>query len=124
MSGYRLSRINEDMRRELTQVLRTVKDPRVSGMLTVLRVEVTNDFSIAKVYISSMDGEEAAKRAVEGMKSAAGYVRSQLAGRMKLRKMPELKFIADNSTERFFELDELLRSVAPKDDGDDGEKTN
>ena len=101
MSGYRLSRINEDMRRELTQVLRTVKDPRVSGMLTVLRVEVTNDFSLAKVYISSMDGEEAAKRAVEGMKSAAGYVRSQLAGRMKLRKMPELKFIADNSTERF-----------------------
>lgn len=115
MSNFRLSRINEDMRRELTQVMRSVKDPRVTGVITVLRVEVTNDLSLAKVFISSMDGEEATKEAVKGLKNAAGYIRSQLAGKMRLRKMPELKFIADNSTQHFFELDNLLKSVLPEE---------
>ena len=120
-----MSRINEDMRRELTEVLRSVKDPRVSdGLLTVLRVDVTNDLSLAKIYVSDMAGGEKTKEAVKGLKNAAGYIRTQLAHRMNLRKMPELVFVADNSTERFFELDSLLKSVLPeeKNEAAEGDK--
>ncbi len=117
MPNYRISRVNEDMRREMTDVLRTVKDPRVSsGFLTVLRVDVTNDFSYAKVYVSAMEGEEKTKEAVKGLKNAAGYIRSELAKRMKtMRKMPELIFVADRSAEEFFKLDSLIKSALPKD---------
>ena len=77
MASYKLNRTSEDILRELTAILRTVKDPRVNGpqgtgMLSIVRVEVTNDMSYATVYISSMDGLEAAKEAVKGLKSAAG----------------------------------------------------
>lgn len=97
MSSYRMDRTNEDIRRELTAVLRTVKDPRVSGMLSIVRVEVTNDMSYAKVYISAMEGLEAAKTAVKGLTSAQGYVRRELGAALHLRHVPELRFIADDS---------------------------
>ena len=71
MSSYRLDRTSEDIMRELTAILRHVKDPRVSGMLSIVRVEVTNDMSYAKVYISAMEGLARAQRAVEGLISAA-----------------------------------------------------
>lgn len=126
MPNYRLSRVNEDMRRELTGVLRAVKDPRVSGgFLTILRVDVTNDFSYAKVYVSAMEGGEKTDEAVKGLKNAAGYIRSELARRMKnMRKMPELIFVADHSTQRFFELDTLIKSVLPEEKREDtGDET-
>lgn len=117
MSNYRMSRINEDMRREMTEVLRQVKDPRVrEGFVTVLRAEVTNDLSYAKIYVSDIGGKEKTEEAVKGLKSAAGFIRSQLAHRMNLRKMPELAFVADNSTERFFALDSLLKEVLSEED--------
>ena len=115
-----MSRINEDMRRELTEVLRSVKDPRVrDGMLTVLHVDVTNDLSYAKIFVSDLGGEEKTNEAVKGLKNAAGYIRTRLAHRMNLRKMPELVFVADRSTERFFELDSLLKSVLPEEKKDE-----
>ena len=72
MSGYRMDRTGEDIMRELTAILRTVKDPRVSGLISIVHAEVTRDMSYATVYISSMDGIEAAKNAVKGLTSAAG----------------------------------------------------
>ena len=75
MAGHRIDRISEDISRELTAILRTVKDPRVSGtLLTIVRVDVTNDLSYATVYISSMDGMEQARGAVKGLRSAAGLL--------------------------------------------------
>ena len=86
--------------RELTAILRTVKDPRVTSvMLSVVRVEVTNDMSYAKVYVSAMEGLEAAKAAVKGLTSGQGYIRRELGGTLHLRHVPELRFIADNSIE-------------------------
>ena len=118
MSSYRPARINEDFKREMTDVLRSVKDPRVNAdVLTVLRADVTNDLSLARIYVSALSGEAETAEAVKGLKSASGYIRTQLAQRLKLRKMPELKFIADNSTKEYFKLDELLKSVLPEDDG-------
>ena len=97
MQRVKLARINEQMRLELSDLLRTVKDPRVTGLLSILKVEVTNDLSYAKVYVSSMEGMEGAKNAVKGLTNAAGYLRRELASRVKLRKSPELRFIADDS---------------------------
>ena len=98
MPNYRMDRTGEDIMRELTAILRTVKDPRVSGsLLSIVRVDVTRDLSYATVYVSSMDGLDAAKEAVKGLKSAAGYMRRELGNALKLRHTPELRFVADDS---------------------------
>ncbi len=100
MPSYRMDRTGEDIMRELTAILRTVKDPRVTGsMLSIVRVDVTRDMSYATIYISSMSGIDAAKEAVIGLKSAAGYMRRELGMALKLRHTPELRFIADDSIE-------------------------
>lgn len=97
MGNYRMDRTGEDIMRELTAILRTVKDPRVTGLISIVRAEVTRDMSYATVYISSMDGIEAAKTAVKGLTSAAGYMRRELGLALKLRHVPELRFVADDS---------------------------
>ncbi len=97
MSSYRMDRTGEDIMRELTAILRTVKDPRVTGLISIVRVEVTRDLSYATVYVSAMEGAEAAKEAVKGLKSAAGYMRRELGNALRLRHVPELQFVADDS---------------------------
>lgn len=99
MPSYRSDRTNEDIRRELTAILRTVKDPRVSGLISIVRVEVAGDMGSARVYVSSMEGLESAKQAVKGLTSAAGYMRRQLGLALRLRCVPELRFVADDSIE-------------------------
>ncbi len=99
MPSYRSDRNSEDIRRELTAILRTVKDPRVSGLISIVRVEVSGDMGHAQVYISSMDGIDAARQAVKGLVSAAGYMRRELGRALRLRSVPELHFIADDSIE-------------------------
>ncbi len=97
MGSYRMDRTGEDIMRELTAILRKVKDPRVTGLISIVRADVTRDMSYATVYISSMDGIEAAKTAVKGLTSAAGYMRRELGAALKLRHVPELRFVADDS---------------------------
>ena len=101
MPSYRAARTSEDVMRELTAILRRVKDPRVNrpegGMLSIVRVEVTNDMAYAKVYVSSMDGMDAAREAVKGLTSAAGFMRRELGVALHLRHVPELRFVADDS---------------------------
>lgn len=100
MPSYRMDRVSEDIMRELTAILRTVKDPRVTGsLLSIVRVDVSRDLSYATVYVSSMNGMDAAKEAVKGLKSAAGYMRRELGHALQLRYTPELRFIADDSIE-------------------------
>lgn len=111
MPGYRIDRITEDIKRELVHILREVKDPRVSGMLTVVKVDVSNDLSYCKVYISAVEGIEAAKESVKGLKAANGFIRGRLGSALHLRKVPELKFIADDSIEKGFELFDKLKSI-------------
>ena len=112
MPGHRMGRTNEDVKRELTAILRNVKDPRVaSAMLSVVRVEVTNDLSYATVYVSAMEGKDATVTAVDGLKSAQGYVRRELGSALKLRHVPELRFIADDSIEYSAELTRKLRGI-------------
>ena len=114
MPGYHIDRITEDIKREIVAILRELKDPRISGMLTVVKVSVTNDLSYAKVYVSAMEGMEAAKASVKGLTAAQGYIRHELGRRLHLRKCPELHFVADNSIEYSAHINELLHKIAAK----------
>ncbi len=120
MAGHRADRVREDIMRELTAILRTVKDPRVSeSMISIVRAEVTNDLSYATVYVSSMGGMDAAKQAVKGLQSAAGYMRRELGAALKLRHVPELRFVADDSIAYSAKLPATLHSLnIPHDEED------
>jgi ribosome-binding factor A len=112
MAGYRMDRTSEDIMREITAILRTVKDPRVTtGMLSVVRVDVTNDMSYAKVYVSAMEGIETAKNAVKGLMSAQGYIRRELGSALHLRHVPELRFVADDSMEYSVNIAKKLNEI-------------
>lgn len=100
MSGHRLERITEDIKRELTAIFRELKDPRITQtMLSIVKVEVTGDLSLCRVYVSAMDGMEKANEAILGLKSASGYIRHELGLRLKLRHVPAPIFIATDSIE-------------------------
>lgn len=112
MPSYKLGRTTEDIRREVSAILRELKDPRVSGcMLSVVRVEVTNDHSYCTVYVSAMEGMETAENAVKGLKSAAGYVRRELGNRLKLRHVPEMIFKATDSIEYSANISRILHDL-------------
>jgi len=111
MSGYRIDRVSEDIRREIVAVIRELKDPRVKDkMLTVVRVEVSSDASYAKVYVSALEGIDTAENAVKGLVSATGYIRREIGSRLRLRKTPELKFVADDSVEKGINMFAMLRT--------------
>ncbi|MBQ4100694.1 MAG: 30S ribosome-binding factor RbfA [Oscillospiraceae bacterium] len=111
MSGHKINRINEDVKRELTDIMRMLKDPRIKGLLTIVKVDVSNDLSYCKVFVSSMDGFDAAKEAVKGLKNAAGFVRRELCNRLDLRRSPEIKFIADNSAEHSADILKIINDL-------------
>lgn len=112
MSGHRIGRTTEDIRRELTAIFRELKDPRVnSSMISIVRVEVTNDLSYCTVYVSSMSGLDSAKQALKGLKSASGYIRRELGNRLKLRHVPECIFKATDSIEYGAEISRTLNSL-------------
>jgi len=104
------------MKREMTALLRELKDPRLAGkLLTVVRVHLSGDGSTAKIYISAMEGIGAAREAVKGLHSAAGYLRGELGRRLRMRKAPELRFVADNSIEEGTAILRTLESLDIKD---------
>ena len=125
MANYRRGRVNEEISREMSEILRTIKDPRVStAFISVTGVDCTGDLRSAKIYISSMGGKDGPAGVDAGLKSAAGFIRRELAARLDLRQTPELRFIRDNSIEHGAHIAELLKSVEDDlrdDDGEEGE---
>ena len=105
----RIDKINEEVRRELANIIRELKDTRIPMMTSVVAVEVTNDLRYAKAYISVMGDEETQKKAMEGLKSAAGFVRREIGKRIDLRYTPELIFELDHSIEHGAHIEELLK---------------
>lgn len=119
MAGYRINQINEEVKRALTEIVREVKDPRVSSsFLTITGVECTPDLKYAKVYYSYLSNRYTEKDVENGLKSAGGVIRSGLK-RVNLRILPELKFIRDTSAEHGTHIGQLLRQVAPKEKSDE-----
>ena len=118
--------MNEDIMRELCAIIRTVKDPRVSDLISIVRVEVTNDLSYATCYVSAFEGHEKSVESVKGLKSAAGYMRRELGKALDLRHVPELRFVADDSIEHSAHINRLLIDVRPEggypEDDDESEQ--
>ncbi len=116
MAGIKAGRMSEDIRRIVSAKIRELKDPRLHGgeALTVVRCDVAGDGSYAKVYVSSFEGPQAAEQAVKGLESAAGLLKREISNVLKLRKCPELKFIADDSAEHSAHISRLLRELDDK----------
>ena len=128
MPNIRRNRVNDAMRREMAEILRDVKDPRIStpknGVISVTACDVTPDLKYAKVYYSIMytgrDGlsAEQAKEVRAAFKSASGFIRRELAMRLNLRVTPELTFIADDSMEKSARIQSMLRDMNLGGDGE------
>ena len=119
MANYRRGRINDEMKKELSLVLREVKDPRLSGaFISVTAVEVTADLKYAKVYYSAMMGDKA--EVAKGLKSCAGYIRREIAQRLNLRMTPEFSFFEDRSIEHGAHISKLLNGIeiTPEEEGE------
>lgn len=111
MGSYRASRTEEDVKRELSDIMRSLKDPRITGLLSIVKLDLAKDLSSCKVYVSSMDGIEATKNAVKGLTSASGFIKHELNARMKLRKLPEFTFVADDSIAHSADIARMLNDL-------------
>lgn len=107
----RLNRINEELKKELSQVLNyELKNPNVTGMISVTRVKITPDFKYAKVYVSILNSKNNDKT-MEGLKESSGFIRSRLAKTVNLRITPELVFKIDDSLEYGAKIDSILKEL-------------
>ena len=116
MATNRINRINEDIQRELASLLRTVKDPRVQGLISITRVDTTTDLRYCRVYVSALDQSDI-KEVVKGLKSAAGYLRRELGHALTLRYTPELQFLADDSIKRGVRMVSMIDHILEEDEG-------
>lgn len=116
MAKERINKINEEIRRELSGILREVKDSRIPMMTSIVSVNVTNDLSYAKVYVSVMGDADVQKKALEGLKSAAGFMRREIGRKMTIRYTPELVFEIDHSIEHGAYINQVISSLKKKQD--------
>lgn len=119
MASNRIGRINEEIQRELSDLLRELKDPRVhKTMLSITRVETTPDLRYAKIFVSLLD-KEYTKETLAGLKSSAGYLRRELGRSLQLRYTPELQWQADDSITHGAHILEILSKLDIPEDSDD-----
>ena len=108
MPSNRIGRINEEIQRELAALIRTVKDPRVHGLVSVTAVDTTPDLRYAKIYVSVLDKSDC-EQVLKGLKSASGYLRRELGHALQLRYTPELTFVRDDSIDQGAHILDMLR---------------
>ena len=119
------TRINSEVQRELSSIIsRELKDPRIHPMTTVVSVEVTPDLKYCKAYISVLADEEQAKDTIRGLKSAEGFIRTQLAKKINLRNTPEIFFVLDQSIEYGVRMSKLIDEVTKDLPDEDDKKEN
>ena len=107
----RLNRINEELKRELSQIINyELKNPNVTGMISVSRAKITPDFKYAKVYVSILNSKNTQKT-MEGLKESSGFIRSQIAKTINLRITPELVFELDDSLDYGERIDSILKDL-------------
>lgn len=110
----RLGRIEEQYKKELSQIIGyELKNPNVTGLISVTKVKVSNDLKYAKVYVSILNAKNL-KETLAGLKKSAGFIRSELARRVNLRNTPELVFELDDSLEYGAKIDTILKEIMPK----------
>ena len=111
MAGNRIVRINEEVRKELSDIVRKLKDPRIPVMTSVVNVNVTPDLRYAKAYISIMGDDNTKAIAMAALKKSAGFVRREIGRRINLRYTPEVVFELDSSIEHGAKINQLLHDV-------------
>ena len=122
MASNRINRINEEIQKELSSLLRTVKDPRVADtMISITRVETTPDLRYTKVYVSFLQ-EEKSKEAMKGLQSAGGWIRRQLGTNLKLRYSPEIVWALDDSITYGARMLNLINSLGVKHDDEEADQ--
>ena len=128
MRSTRMRRTDDLVRKVVSEaLLTTVQDPRI-GMVTVTRVRVSPEFDTAQVFVSVLGDEDVRRESLDGLRSAAPFLQSQLAKAVRFRRIPRLKFIYDESVARGYRIDEVLRSLGsaggdPPEDSDDRDES-
>lgn len=115
MAQNRINKINEQLMREISGIIRELKDTRIPIMTSVMSVSATNDLRYAKVRVSIMGDEKVQKEAMDGLKSAAGFIRREVLNRMKIRTSPEIIFELDHSIEYGAKINRILNEVRRDD---------
>ena len=111
------TRINSEVMRELAAIIRSeIKDPRISPMTSVVSVDVAPDLKTSKVYVSVLGDAQAQKDTLAGLRSAASFLRSQLAHNLNLRNTPELTFVMDQSIEYGVNMSHMIEDVIEHDE--------
>ena len=120
MPNHNIGRLTEDVKREISVAMTQLKDKHISeGIVTVTRVELTNDLSYCKVYVSAM-GAEKTKEAVKALQKAEGFFKRRINARIKMRKMPELIFLADDSLDYYEKINDIIAGFPPvNENGED-----
>ena len=113
MPAYnRIDRISEEVKRELSMIIRELKDPRLSkSVVSVVNVNVTKDLKFAKAFISVLGSEDVQKGAMAALQSASGFIRKEIGRRVNLRNTPEFTFVLDNSIEYGAHINEVLKNL-------------
>lgn len=112
MANVRYDRINEEVKKAISEIVREMKDPRISPMTTIMSAEVTNDLKQAKVRVSVYDKDDAVRaESVAALNRAAGFIRHELGNRIDLRALPQLKFTLDNSIEYSVHIAQILNDL-------------
>ncbi len=119
------TRVNGEVTRALAEIIRSgIKDPRVNPMTSVTAVEVAPDLKTCKAYISVLGDEESGKNTIEGLKSASGYIRHELARIVNLRVTPQIQFILDQSiaygVNMSHRIDEVMSTMPVREDDEEG----
>ena len=110
-NNNRQGRIDEEFRKELSQLVTfELKEPSITGMVSVTKVKVTNDLKYAKIYISILNSKDE-KATIEGLKKSSGFIRTELAKRINLRNTPELVFELDESLEYGARIDKIINDL-------------
>ena len=118
MAGRRTARLNEQLKRELSELLRTeVRDPRV-GVVTITGVATTKDLGVARVHVRTMGGDAERASTLEGLSAAAPFLRTALGKVLRIRRVPELRFQEDRSMEHARRIEEVLSEVIPPDESE------
>ena len=117
MTTFRSDRRNEEVRKTISEIVREMKDPRISPMTTLTGVDMTKDLKYAKVKVSVYDEDDGKRRSsVEALNHAAGFISHELGARMRIRAVPSLKFTLDNSIVYSVRISEILNELH-KDEG-------
>ena len=115
----KIERVNSEIKKILTEIIgEEIKDPRVSEckMLTIMNVDTSADLSVALVFVSVMDGDSEA--VIEGLNAAKGYLRNALFKRLKVRTVPELKFVLDTIIDYGFKIDRILEELKKEEESE------